>query len=79
MAWSSGGPTDKRGALVTSNAKGRRALEAAAPVHDGVVRRQFLDVVSDRELAAIRRADEWRLTYWVVEPRTNSASGLRPR
>ena len=50
--------TDKRGALVVATAKGRRALEAAAPVHDEVVRRHFLDVVTDRQLTVVRGVAE---------------------
>ena len=50
--------TDKRGALVVVTSKGRRAAEGAASVHDGVIRQRFLELVTERELATIRRVAE---------------------
>ena len=50
--------SDKRGALVVVTAKGRSAAERAAPVHDEVIRRRFLDLVSERELTTFRRVAE---------------------
>lgn len=44
---------DQRGAFVTITAKGRKAIEAAAPLHLGNVRRHFVDLVSDAELATL--------------------------
>ena len=42
--------TDQRGAFVVLTDKGRKAIEAAAPLHVGNVRRHFVDVVTAAEL-----------------------------
>jgi DNA-binding MarR family transcriptional regulator len=42
--------TDQRGAFVVVTAKGRKAFDAAAPLHMGNVRRHFIDLVSSAEL-----------------------------
>jgi DNA-binding MarR family transcriptional regulator len=50
--------SDKRGALIIATPKGLRAADAARTYHDRVVREHFLDLVSDKELATIRRVAE---------------------
>ena len=45
--------SDKRGALAVITAKGREAIEAAASVHDAVVRDHFLAHVQKDELGVI--------------------------
>jgi DNA-binding MarR family transcriptional regulator len=45
--------TDQRGAFVVITTKGRKAIEAALPVHVGNVRRHFLDLVTDAELRTL--------------------------
>lgn len=49
-------PSDRRGAVVTVTAAGRRAIESAAPGHVRAVRRMFIDVVTDEELDAMASA-----------------------
>ena len=46
-------PVDRRGYFVVATAKGRRAIEAAAPGHVDAVRRLFIDLLSDEELDAV--------------------------
>ena len=45
--------TDQRGAFVVITTKGRKAIEAALPLHVGNVRRHFLDLVTDAELRTL--------------------------
>ncbi len=45
--------TDHRGAFVVLTTKGRKAIEAAAPVHVGNVRRLFVDLVTASELRTL--------------------------
>lgn len=42
--------TDQRGAFVVLTTKGRKAIETAAPLHAGNVRRHFVDLVTVAEL-----------------------------
>jgi hypothetical protein len=56
--WGSGAWSSGRGAPPTregrsSSTKGRKAIEAALPVHVGNVRRHFLDLVTDAELRTL--------------------------
>jgi DNA-binding MarR family transcriptional regulator len=44
---------DQRGAFVVVTAKGRKAIEVAAPLHLDNVRRHFVDLVTDAELATL--------------------------
>ena len=46
--------TDHRGAFVAITPKGRKAIKAAAPAHVAAVRRNFIDLLSQRELAALK-------------------------
>lgn len=48
-----GCPSDNRGAFVAMTARGRDAIEAAAPLHVEQVRRWFLSVVTPEQLAAL--------------------------
>lgn len=50
--------TDRRGAYVVVTARGRRAIEAAAPGHVDTVRRVFVDRLTSRQLDAVRVAAE---------------------
>ena len=50
--------TDRRGSYVAVTAKGRRAIEAAAPGHVAAVRRLFIDQITPQELDAIADAAE---------------------
>jgi DNA-binding MarR family transcriptional regulator len=59
--------SDRRGAVVVSTASGRRAAAAARSVHDEVVRKHFLDVATERELATIRRVAE-RVQATLADP-----------
>lgn len=43
-------PEDRRGYVVAVTAKGRRAIEAAAPGHVAAVRRLFVDLLDEHEL-----------------------------
>ena len=45
--------SDRRGSYIAVTAKGRRAIEAAAPDHVEAVRRLFIDQASPQELVAI--------------------------
>lgn len=49
---------DRRGAYVRATAKGRAAIEAAAPGHVEAVRRLFVDRLSPEQLEAIGTAAE---------------------
>ena len=44
---------DGRGAVVVLTAKGRRTIEAAAPAHVASVRRNFVDLLTEDELATL--------------------------
>ncbi len=46
---------DARGAMVRLTAKGRAAIEVAAPEHVATVRRYFFDQLSEREQATLTR------------------------
>ncbi|MDQ3782284.1 MAG: MarR family winged helix-turn-helix transcriptional regulator [Actinomycetota bacterium] len=46
-------PADGRGAVIALTAKGRRAIEAAAPGHVAAVRRHFIDLLSPTQLQAL--------------------------
>jgi DNA-binding MarR family transcriptional regulator len=43
-------PSDQRGAFVVVTARGRGAIEAAAPGHVAAVRRHFVDLLTDEQL-----------------------------
>jgi len=49
-------PTDQRGLFVNLTPEGRRAIAAAAPGHVASVRRHFIDLLSDRQLATMNAA-----------------------
>ncbi len=49
-------PSDRRGSLVVVTARGRRAIEDAAPGHVRAVRRLFVDVLTPVQLAALAEA-----------------------
>lgn len=49
---------DRRGAFVVATEPGRRAIEAAAPHHQAMVRRLFIDPLAPGELDAIASAAE---------------------
>jgi DNA-binding MarR family transcriptional regulator len=44
---------DGRGAVVVLTGKGRRTIEEAAPAHVESVRRHFLDLLTDEEIATL--------------------------
>ncbi|MEY2424216.1 MAG: hypothetical protein QOI95_4283 [Acidimicrobiaceae bacterium] len=46
-------PTDSRGAFVVMSAAGRKAIEAAAPLHVEHVRRWFIDSLTSEQLDAL--------------------------
>jgi len=46
-------PTDNRGAHIVLTAKGRKAIEAAAPQHVEHVRRLFIDALTPEQLDAL--------------------------
>jgi DNA-binding MarR family transcriptional regulator len=46
-------PTDQRGAFIVLTARGRRAIEAAAPGHVAGVRRWFVDLLTPGEMATL--------------------------
>jgi DNA-binding MarR family transcriptional regulator len=46
-------PTDGRGAFVALTSEGRGAIEAAAPLHVAEVRRHFVDLLSEEQLASV--------------------------
>jgi DNA-binding MarR family transcriptional regulator len=46
-------PTDNRGAFVVMTAAGRKAIEAAAPLHVEHVRRWFIDSLTPEQLDAL--------------------------
>ena len=46
-------PSDQRGAFVVVTARGRRAIESAAPGHVAAVRRYFVDQLSPAQLDAL--------------------------
>lgn len=48
-----GCPTDRRGAVVVVTPTGRKAIEAAAPLHVTEVRRTFLDALSADQIDAL--------------------------
>ena len=62
--------------LVVATAAGLRAAAAAVPVHDDVVRRQFLGQVSERELATISRV-ALRVTASLADSRSRSRGSWR--
>lgn len=43
-------PDDRRGYVVAATAKGRKAIETAAPGHVAAVRRLFIDLLDEHEL-----------------------------
>ena len=49
-------PTDRRGVLAELTAEGFQLIEQAAPHHVETVRRNFLEVMSEEDFAAIGRA-----------------------
>jgi DNA-binding MarR family transcriptional regulator len=49
-------PTDARGAFIVITDEGRRAIEAAAPLHVEEVRRVFFDHLDRRQVAALADA-----------------------
>lgn len=51
-------PTDSRGAFVVMTAAGRKAIEAAAPIHVEHVRRLFLDSLTSEQLDALAAISE---------------------
>ncbi len=46
-------PADGRGAVIALTAKGRQAIESAAPGHVTAVRRHFIDLLSPAQLEAL--------------------------
>ncbi len=48
-----GDEADGRGAFVVLTAKGRQAIEEAAPLHVASVRRHFIDLLTEEEMAAL--------------------------
>jgi DNA-binding MarR family transcriptional regulator len=46
-------PTDARGSIFTLTPSGRQAIEAAAPSHVETVRRVFVDVMTEDEIATL--------------------------
>ncbi|HEX2042870.1 MAG TPA: MarR family winged helix-turn-helix transcriptional regulator [Acidimicrobiales bacterium] len=48
--------TDHRGAFVVLTARGRKAIEVAAPLHESNVRRHFVDLVAPDELRTLSEA-----------------------
>lgn len=63
---------DRRGAYVVVTRRGRREIEAAAPGHVDMVRRLFVDRLTEAQLDAIGEAAEIVLAAFdePVEPRT---------
>ena len=51
-------PSDQRGAFVAVTARGRKAIEAAAPGHVAGVRRHFIDHVTRAELKTVAALTE---------------------
>jgi DNA-binding MarR family transcriptional regulator len=51
-------PEDGRGAVVALTEKGRRTIEEAAPAHVRSVRRHFVDLLTDEELATLANVTE---------------------
>jgi DNA-binding MarR family transcriptional regulator len=51
-------PTDNRGAFVVMTAAGRKAIEAAAPLHVEHVRRWFIDSLTPDQLDALAEISE---------------------
>lgn len=51
-------PSDGRGAFVTLTAQGRRAIEAAAPLHVADVRHAVIDALSPEQLAELGAISE---------------------
>jgi DNA-binding MarR family transcriptional regulator len=50
--------SDRRGAFVVVTARGRRAIEAAAPGHVAAVRELFVDRLTPAQLDAVAEASE---------------------
>ena len=51
-------PTDSRGAFVALTAAGRKAIDAAAPLHVEHVRRLFIDSLTPEQLDALAEISE---------------------
>lgn len=59
---------DRRGAFVLVTGQGRTAIEAAAPHHVAMVRRLFIDRLTEAELATITSVAETILALLDAEP-----------
>ena len=60
-------PTDNRGALIGMTPAGRRAIEAAAPMHVRHVREAFIDVLTPAQLDALVEISDVVLTRLAEE------------
>jgi DNA-binding MarR family transcriptional regulator len=71
-------PTDRRGALVTITAAGRRAIERAAPRHVEHVREMFIDALTPSQLDALAEISEAVLARLAEVPDADSSSSEAP-
>jgi DNA-binding MarR family transcriptional regulator len=62
-------PTDSRGAFVVLTAAGRKAIEAAAPLHVEHVRRVFIDSLTPEQLDALAEISDAILAKVDEEPK----------
>lgn len=69
--------TDRRGSYVAVTAKGRRAIEAAAPGQVDAVRRLFIDQATLQQLEAI--ADVAERVLHLLDRESETRLGPRPR
>jgi DNA-binding MarR family transcriptional regulator len=63
-------PTDNRGAFVVMTAAGRKAIEAAAPLHVEHVRRLFIDSLTPEQLDALAEISDAVLAGLDNDPET---------
>ncbi len=61
-------PRDRRGYFVVPTAKGREAIEKAAPGHVAAVRRLFVDLLTEHELDVLVEVTERGLAALRVQP-----------
>jgi DNA-binding MarR family transcriptional regulator len=66
-------PTDNRGAFVVMTAAGRRAIEAAAPLHVEHVRRWFINALTPEQLDALAEISDAVMATLDDDPESCSA------
>lgn len=71
-------PTDARGTLVQLTARGRREIARVAPAHVSLVRELFIDQLTTRDLATLRRLAE-RVLFHLDDDTTDAPEGSQPR